>query len=106
MSGVSVGFASAGSEEEAVRIARALVEERLVACATIALGVRSIYRWEGAVEEDSEALLVLKTRTDRTEAAARRIAELHSYDTPETVWVDASGGNAAYLEWVAASVSG
>lgn len=86
--------------ETASRIARALVEERLVACVNLVPGVRSIYRWEGALQQDSEVLLVVKTRADRAAAIADRVAELHPYELPELVMLPAVGGSLAYLDWV------
>lgn len=86
--------------ETASRIARALVEERLVACVNLVPGVRSIYRWEGALQQDSEVLLVVKTRADRAAAIADRVAELHPYELPELVMLPAVGGSVAYLDWV------
>jgi periplasmic divalent cation tolerance protein len=86
--------------ETASRIARALVEERLVACVNLVPGVRSIYRWEGALQQDSEVLLVVKTRADRAAELVDRVAELHPYELPELVMLPAVGGSLAYLDWV------
>ena len=97
---VRVAFITAPDLETATRVARALVEERLVACVNLVPGVRSIYRWEGAVEEDAEVLLVVKTRADRTGDLVDRVVELHPYDLPEVVMLPAVGGNSGYLDWV------
>jgi periplasmic divalent cation tolerance protein len=97
---VRVAFITAPDLETANRVARALVEERLVACVNLVPGVRSIYRWEGAVEEDAEVLLVVKTRADRTGDLVDRVVELHPYDLPEVVMLPAVGGNSGYLDWV------
>jgi periplasmic divalent cation tolerance protein len=97
---VRVAFITAPDLETATRVARALVEERLVACVNLVPGVRSIYRWEGAVEEDAEVLLVVKTRADRTGDLVDRVVELHPYDLPEVVMMPAVGGNPGYLDWV------
>jgi periplasmic divalent cation tolerance protein len=97
---VRVALITAPDPETATRIARALVEERLVACVNVVPGVRSIYRWEGAVEEDAEVLLVVKTRADRTGELVDRVVELHPYDLPEVVMLPAVGGNPGYLDWV------
>lgn len=91
---------TAGSADEATAIARALVEERLAACANVVPGIRSIYRWEGAVHDDLEVLLVVKTRVDRFEALARRVEELHSYDVPEVIALPLMAGAARYLAWL------
>ena len=84
----------------AERLARALVEERLAACVNVVPGVRSFYRWQGAVEAAAELLLVAKTRADRAEALAARVKELHPYELPEVLTLPAAGGSAAYLDWV------
>ena len=99
---VRVVLVTAPGVEQARSLARALVEARLVACANLVPGVRSIYRWEGQVQEDEEVLLVLKTRADRGEALARRIRELHPYDLPEVIELPAAGGSVDYLDWVRA----
>jgi periplasmic divalent cation tolerance protein len=100
--GVRVAFATAPDAEVAARIARALVEERLVACANLVAGVRSIYRWQGRVEDESEVMLVLKTRADRVDALAERLQALHPYDVPELVVLPVVAGLAPYLDWVRA----
>lgn len=92
------------TEEAAREMARALVEEELAACGNILPGVRSIYRWEGRVEEGSEALLLLKTRGDAFEALERRVVELHTYECPEVLRLDVAGGHGPYLDWISASV--
>ena len=97
---VRVGFITAPDVETGTRIARALVEERLVACVNLVPGIRSIYRWEGSVQEDAEVLLVVKTRADRAGDLADRVAELHPYELPEVVLLPAVGGSLPYLDWV------
>lgn len=93
-----------GSPEEARRLARTLVEERLAACATMAPVVESIYRWKGAIESSTETLLLIKTTSERVESLKRRLHELHSYETPEFLVIGVEGGSAGYLEWLAASL--
>ncbi|HJR73031.1 MAG TPA: divalent-cation tolerance protein CutA [Luteimonas sp.] len=88
--------------ETADRIAAALVEERLAACVNALPGVRSTYRWKGDVQRDNETLLIIKTTKDRLERLAERLAELHPYELPELVAVEAAGGLPAYLDWIAA----
>jgi periplasmic divalent cation tolerance protein len=86
---------------EAERIARAAVGERLAACANILGPCRSIYRWQGKVEEADEVAAIFKTSADRSGALVDRIAALHSYDVPAiTVW-SVADGLPAYLNWVA-----
>ena len=93
---------TAPDEETGRRIARALVEERLAACVNVLPGVRSIYRWKGAVEEASEVMLVAKTRAERTGALAARVRALHPYELPEVVALPVTDGSRAYLRWVIA----
>ena len=99
---VAVVLVTAPDAETGARLARSLVEERLAACANLIPGVRSIYRWEGRVQDDAEVLLVLKTRAERVDALAARVCELHPYDVPEVVALPAVGGSRAYLDWVRA----
>ena len=103
--GVRVALATAPDAEVAARIAHALVEERLAACANLVPQVRSIYRWQGRVEDASEVLLVIKTRADRVEALAERLRALHPYDLPELLVLPVEGGLAPYLDWVRAETS-
>lgn len=91
--------------ERAAEIARALVEERLAACGNVVPGLRSIYRWEGKVQEDAEALLVLKTTRGRFEALRERVLALHPYDVPEVIALPVEVGSAPYLAWLAAETS-
>jgi periplasmic divalent cation tolerance protein len=97
---VRVGFITAPDLETGGRIASALVEERLAACVNLVSGIRSIYRWEGRIEEDAEVLLVVKTRADRAGALVDRVGELHPYDLPEVLLLPAVGGSLPYLDWV------
>jgi periplasmic divalent cation tolerance protein len=91
---------TAGNEAEAERIARALVDERLVACVNVLPAVRSFYRWEGRVADDAELLLVIKTRRERFEAVAARVREIHSYDVPEVIALPVLAGSETYLAWL------
>jgi periplasmic divalent cation tolerance protein len=90
------------SPERAAELARTLVEERLAACGNVVPGLRSIYRWEGKVQDDAEALLVLKTTRARFEALRDRVLALHPYDVPEVLALAVEAGSAAYLAWIAA----
>ena len=91
--------------DKAGPIARALVEERLAACVSVVERVRSIYRWEGNVQDDAEALLVVKTRAQAFEALRARVIALHPYQCPEVVALPIAAGHAPYLAWIAESVS-
>jgi len=98
--GVQVVLVTAPDLDTAARLGRALVEERLAACVNLVPGLRSIYRWEGALHDDAEVLLLVKTRTDRLEALSARVKELHPYALPEVLALPASGGSPAYLDWL------
>jgi periplasmic divalent cation tolerance protein len=97
--GVYAVFADA---EEAARIARAVVEERLAACANLLGPCRSVYRWQGKVEEAAEVAAIFKTSAERAEALIARIAALHSYDVPAAVAWPIGAAWPAYAAWVAA----
>ncbi|MBI2973862.1 MAG: divalent-cation tolerance protein CutA [Armatimonadetes bacterium] len=92
------------SADEAERIGRALVEERLAACANLIPSISSAYWWKGKIEEASEALLVLKTRQDLVERLVTRVRALHSYTVPEVIALPILGGNPDYLQWIDDSV--
>jgi periplasmic divalent cation tolerance protein len=98
-----VVLVTAPSVEEAARIARALVVERLAACGNVVPGVRSLFRWEGKVRSEPEALLVLKTTRDRFQELRARVLSLHPYQVPEVVALPVEAGHAAYLDWIASS---
>ena len=90
-----------GSEEEASRIARALVESRLAACVNIVdAPVRSVYRWKGRVERAEEHLLLVKTRRGRLKALEAEVKRLHSYETPEIIALPIAEGLRTYLAWL------
>jgi periplasmic divalent cation tolerance protein len=91
---------TAPDAEVGAALARALVDERLAACVNVVPGVRSFYRWEGAIQDDAEVLLIIKTCADRCEALAARIDDLHPYDLPEVLVLSAAGGSVPYLAWV------
>lgn len=85
---------------DAVALARTLVEERLVACVNVLPAMQSIYRWQGAMQEDDERQLVMKTWRDRLGALDARLTALHPYEIPELLVLETAGGGAAYLAWV------
>ena len=82
-------------------LGRALVEDRLVACANVVPGLTSVYRWKGKVCRDREVLVLLKTRRPRFAALVRRVRELHPYSVPEVIALPVTAGSPAYLAWVA-----
>ena len=103
---VRVCLVTAPDPDVAQRIARALVDEQLAACVNIVPGVRSIYRWQGALNDDAELLLIVKTTQARLAALAERLAVLHPYALPELVALTPSGGSERYFDWVRAEVKG
>jgi periplasmic divalent cation tolerance protein len=104
MSGNKLVLTTAGSREEAQRIARTLVERRLAACVNIVPGIESIYRWQEKIEQADEWLLLIKTTSSAFERVRAAIQELHSYDLPECICVEIEDGSAEYLKWISDSV--
>ncbi len=100
MDEVRVVLVTAPDMETGLKIGRTLVEERLAACANIIPGLRSIYRWQGAIEDDPELLIVIKTRAGLVDRLADRVKKLHPYELPEVVALPAVGGLGEYLDWV------
>ena len=88
------------SEEEAIRLIRALLERRLVACGTVLPAGRSLYRWQGKIADEREAVVLLKTRSARLEALKEAFGELHPYKVPELLAVAVESGLDRYLEWI------
>lgn len=93
------------TEEEGVSLAKGLVEDRLAACVQVLPRMRSIYRWKGEVQDDSEHLLLIKTATEKFAAVEEYLKANHSYDEPEIVALPASYVSDGYLRWVAESLS-
>ncbi len=89
-----------GSEEESANLGRSLVEQRLVACVNDVGPVRSFFLWKGKLEDDSERLLLMKTRSDRYADLEAVIHELHPYDVPEVIAIPIERGSKAYLAWI------
>ena len=99
MSEISV-FITASNEDEAARIAHALVEARLAACVNIVKGIRSVYRWEGKVEDDSEVLMIVKTQKILFDQLANKVMEHHSYSVPEIIALPIVAGLENYMKWL------
>lgn len=99
-----VVLTTAADPDEADRLARTLVDERLVACATLIPSVRSVYRWQGEVESSTETLLLLKTSVEQLPALQTRLHALHSYKTPEFLVLRVESGSPAYLDWLQSSL--
>ena len=100
MSGIVSVYATFGSDEEARRISRTVVEERLAACANILGACHSIYRWQGKIEEAEEVAALFKVTAGGAEALMRRIGELHSYDVPAAVVWPIAEAPESYRRWV------
>ena len=93
-------FITAPNEEEAAKISRTIVEESLAACVSIIRSVRSIYRWQGRVEDESEVLMIAKTKRALFDRLKGRIKELHSYEVPEIIGLPVIEGSKQYLDWL------
>lgn len=101
-----VALSTAADARQAERIARALVEERVIACASLVPGLTSIYRWEGAVQAEPEVLLVMKTRRALVPRLKERLPQLHPYEVPELVVTPLVDGLDPYCRWVRESTDG
>jgi periplasmic divalent cation tolerance protein len=97
---VRIVLTTIGSESAGLVLARALVDERLAACVNVLPQMTSVYRWKGAVEQDNEHQVVIKTAVDRLPALEARLRELHPYELPEFLVLEVGNGSAAYLAWV------
>jgi periplasmic divalent cation tolerance protein len=100
MSDPIIVLVTCGSEEEALKIAHSLVEERLAACVNLVFPVRSIYRWEGKIWDEEEWLLIIKTQKQRFEELEKKVKSLHSYSVPEIIGLPIIEGSSSYLEWL------
>lgn len=92
------------NEGVAAELARTLVEERLAACGNIIPAIRSIYRWEGRVEDNAECLLILKTDRSAFDELKTRVLSLHPYDVPEVLQLEVADGHLPYLDWIRGAV--
>jgi periplasmic divalent cation tolerance protein len=93
------------SDDEALKLVRALLERRLIACGTVFPGGRSIYRWQGKIADEREVVVLLKTRSARLEALKEAFAELHPYKVPELLAIAVEAGLERYLEWINAETT-
>lgn len=93
-------YITAPNEEEGAKIARTLVEDRLAACVNIIRPIRSIYRWQEKIEDDTEVLLIVKTQKRLFAALGNRVKELHSYTVPEIIALPIIEGSEDYLKWL------
>lgn len=95
-----VVFCTCPDPDTASDIASRLVADKLAACVNILPGLTSVYEWQGKVESDTEALLIIKTAGDRVDALTRRIEALHPYEVPEVIALPIDAGLPAYLNWI------
>jgi periplasmic divalent cation tolerance protein len=100
MSEPIVVLVTCGSEDEALRIANALVEEHLAACVNLVSPIRSIYRWQGKIWDEKEWLLIIKTQKQRFEELEKEVKSLHSYSVPEIISLPIGEGSSPYLNWL------
>lgn len=102
---VVIALVTGPDRETLAEIGRRVVNDRLAACANVLGGVSSVYRWKGAVEEDDEALAILKTTRARAAELGQAVRALHPYEEPEFILLPVLGGSKSYLEWVMQSVA-
>lgn len=95
-----VVFITASGEDEAVKIARSLVEARLAGCVNIIKNIRSVYRWEKTVEDEPEVLMIAKTQKNLFQELIKKVKELHSYTVPEIIALPIVEGSEDYLKWL------
>lgn len=88
------------NEDEAVKISKTLVEEKLAGCVNIVKNIRSIYFWKGKIEDDSEVLMIVKTSSDLFEELEKKVKSIHSYTVPEIIGIKINKGSADYLKWL------
>ncbi|MGH7826510.1 MAG: divalent-cation tolerance protein CutA [Candidatus Binatia bacterium] len=98
-------FVTAGSSTEGDQLARALVNERLAACVNRIKSIKSVYRWQGQVEESEEELLIIKSKKELFRSVEKRVRELHSYSVPEVIALPIIEGSQGYLEWLEQQLS-
>lgn len=104
MTSARIVLTTAGSVDEARKIAKALVERRLAACVNIVPQIESVYRWQGKVESAAEWLLIIKTKAGAFPGVSATIEALHSYDVPECILLEIAEGDQEYLDWIDACV--
>ena len=93
-------YVTCENEGEALAIARELVSSKIVACANIIPETKAVFNWEGVIQQQSEAIVILKSQKARLEEITKRIQEIHSYDLPCILYVSIEGGNTDFLKWV------
>ena len=105
MTEMLLAFTTFATAEDAARVVRVLVEERLIACGNLLPGVRSLYRWKGEVADQAEVVVLMKTRKQDWTALLSRLHELHPYETPELIAVRIAAGAPKYMAWLEAALA-
>lgn len=100
-----VVLTTVATEDEAVRLVRALLDRRLIACGTLLPGARSLYRWQGKVADEREVMVLLKTRSAQLDSLQSAFGELHPYRVPELLALAVTGGMEKYLEWISSETT-
>ena len=100
MTEMLLAFTTFANEEDAARVVRVLVEERLIACGNLLPGARSLYRWKEGVADEREVVVLMKTRKQDWTALLSRLHELHPYETPELIAVRVAAGAPRYMAWL------
>jgi len=98
--GEIIVFITTSDEQEAENIAQLLLNKRLIACCNMVGGVRSMFRWQGALEIENECLMIIKTRSSLLDEVVEAVKSAHSYEVPEIIAVPVIGGNQDYLKWI------
>ncbi|OAG27881.1 divalent-cation tolerance protein CutA [Thermodesulfatator autotrophicus] len=98
--GIMIFYVTCSDEAEARKIAKSLLEERLIACANIYTGISSLYWWEGKIQEDNEVVIILKTKEELTQKVIAKIKALHSYECPCILSFSVKEGYEPFLNWI------
>lgn len=93
-------YITTSGASESKKIARTLLEEKLVACTNTIPQINSLYLWKGEIEEDDESILIAKTKTDKVDQVIKRVGEIHSYETPCILQLEVKKGFECYLQWM------
>lgn len=96
----SMAFVTVPDDQMARKLAKGLLEKKLAACVNIIPNIKSVYEWEGKIEEDAELILMIKTRTSRVNEVAQYVRDNHSYDVAEVISAPIANGNPPYLDWI------
>ena len=101
---IRIVYITCKNEKEALKIGKVLIKERLAACVNVIPRIKSIYRWEGRIVEDSESILLVKTVYSKVKKLIEKVKELHSYEVPCIEVIDINDGNKEYFKWIESEV--